>query len=155
MGGYRTFDTISPRTQYLITERLGLTLGCYDPISCLGKVIVDAEGNRIAYVTFMEVMLEEIQEAGVRFFFGHAMTSMARDGENYNVYMANLPFPVAAQRVILTMPQYPLQMVRATAPLVCHLMSRAKPLLCPATPLTSLPFLPASPRSCATRPPSA
>lgn len=116
MGGYRTFDTISPRTQYLITERLGLTLGCYDPVSCLGKVIVDADGNRIGFVTFVEAMLSEIQEAGVRFFFGHAMSSMARNGENYNVYLAGLPFPVAAQRVILTMPQYPLQMVRSPLP---------------------------------------
>ena len=113
VGGYRTFDTISPRTQYLITERLGLTLGCYDPVSCLGKVIVDAQGNRIGYVTFLEAMLETITEAGVRVFLNHPMESMERVGSTSYVRLSNLPFPVMANRVVLTMPQYPLQEVRA------------------------------------------
>eukprot|EP00967_Tisochrysis_lutea_P094058 scaffold136514_cov26-Tisochrysis_lutea.AAC.3 len=112
MGGYRTFDTISPRTQFLITERLGLSLGCYDPISCLGKVIVDGEGNRIGFVTFLEKMLEEITELGVRYFPGHAVTSLERAGEDYLVNVAALPFPIAASRVILAVPQYPLQQPR-------------------------------------------
>ena len=64
-GGYRTFDTISPRTQYLITNRLNLSLGCYDPISCLGKVIVNGAGHRIGYATFVEAMHDIVVAQGV------------------------------------------------------------------------------------------
>lgn len=113
VGGYRTFDTISPRTQYLITERLGLSLGCYDPISCLGKVIVDAQGSRIGYATFLEAMLADIKTAGVRVFLNHPMKAMDHANSISRVHLSNLPFPVVANRVVLTLPQYPLQKVRA------------------------------------------
>ena len=88
-GGYRTFDSISPRTQYLIESRLNLTLACYDPAACLGKVIVGADGERIGYVAFLEVMLERLEAAGVRVFLNHPLTSMEQSGSAISLKFAN------------------------------------------------------------------
>jgi len=117
-GGYRTFDTISPRSQYLIVNRLNLTLGCYDPISCLGKVVVDSEGKRIGFATFLEKMVDQLLQAGVRIFNEHALHSIEPlpylDNQKLLTFANNVL--VVADRVILTMPQYPLTQVLNQSP---------------------------------------
>jgi len=122
-GGYRTFDTISPRTQYLITDRLNLTLDCYDPVSCLGKVVVNAEGHRIGYETFVDRIHELVVAAGVRVMLERPLTRIEKLGTSASP-STRLTFSTAdggtvsttSNRVVLTLPQYPLQQVVRNSP---------------------------------------
>jgi len=82
-----------------------------DPITCRGKVIVDSDGNRIGYVKFLEVMLEQLVAAGVRVTTGQPVTSI----ESGVVSFATRP-PIAAELVILAVPQYPLLEILRASP---------------------------------------
>ena len=122
-GGYRTFDTISPRTQYLIVNRTGLTLGCYDPISCLGKVIVNSQGHRIGYGTFVERLYDIVTARGVRVMLERPLIKLEKLGTSA-APRTRLTFTkpegglvtTISSRVVITIPQYPLLEVLRNSP---------------------------------------
>lgn len=110
-GGYRTWPEYTPTTHALIKDYLGLNVGCYEDESlldgpCERYNIVDDDGNKIGFASFVEEMMQRLVDGGACFFPRHELKSISHlpDGTNTlsfsnGVIASNVP------QVILNIPQ--------------------------------------------------
>lgn len=70
----------TPTTHALITEYLGIPMGCYDPTEepCTRYNIVDANGKKAGFATFVEAMMQKLVDGGACFYPYHELDSISQ-----------------------------------------------------------------------------
>ena len=139
IGGYRTWPEFTPTAHALITEYLGIPMGCYDDSDpCQVYNVVDANGTKAGFTTFVEEMMQRLSDQGTCFYPFHELRSFERvvnldeadtetskqagSGANNNtlasavtkLHFANGVNATATMATILNVPQHPLLQVRQT-----------------------------------------
>lgn len=115
-GGYRTWPKFTPTAHALITEYLGIPMGCYDDSDpCHVYNIVGEDGKKAGFTQFVEEMMQRLSDGGACFFPYHELKSLERldapgDGDlnPTKLYFANGVVAMANVATILNMPQRPL-----------------------------------------------
>eukprot|EP00934_Nitzschia_sp_Nitz4_P000981 Nitzschia sp. Nitz4//scaffold21_size171442//131466//134153//NITZ4_002183-RA/size171442-augustus-gene-0.190-mRNA-1//1//CDS//3329542477//981//frame0 len=125
-GGYRTYPQFTPTLHALITEYLDITMDCYDDSEpCEVYNIVDEEGKKAGFATFVEEMMQRLVDAGACFYPYHELTSFSQReatseeipaspvSNSYNNKVTTLNFAngvvaTATSTTILNLPQRPL-----------------------------------------------
>jgi hypothetical protein len=131
-GGYRTWPEFTPTAHALITDYLGIPMGCYDDSDpCQVYNIVDANGTKAGFATFVEEMMQRLTDRGACFYPFHELRSLERVVSNLDVeaspnkqlsganttavtrlHFANGVTVTATTATILNIPQLPLLRVR-------------------------------------------
>lgn len=104
----------------LITEYLGIPVGCYDDVEpCEVYNIVDGNGKKAGFATFVEEMMTRLVDRGACFYPFHQLQSFVKvddpngDGEVTELRFSNGVTATANFTTILNLPQHPLlQIVR-------------------------------------------
>lgn len=79
LGAYRYIDGQHTLTQGIIENLLKLPYNLYDPISQTFRVIKDpATGNNAGYVAFVEGLLKNAVQAGLKLFFNYGTSARTR-----------------------------------------------------------------------------
>ncbi|KAL3916804.1 MAG: hypothetical protein SGILL_005013, partial [Bacillariaceae sp.] len=79
LGGYRTWPEFTPTAHALITEYLGVPMDCYDDTEpCQVYNIVDTEGKKSGFATFVEVMMKRLTDAGACFYPYHELVKIEK-----------------------------------------------------------------------------
>ena len=95
----------------LITEKLGLNVSCYQKVEpCLQYNIVDRNGTKLGFTTFVEKMMEIVVDKGARYFPRHSLSSFHTNVTGviaHTLYFSN-GIVATASDVILNVPQQPL-----------------------------------------------
>ena len=125
-GGYRTWPEFTPTAHALITEYLGIPMGCYDDSDpCHVYNIVDEDGTKAGFTLFVEEMMQRLSDKGTCFYPFHELKSLkrltnfdlldgsvSRTGANTTtvseLYFANGVTATATLGTILNVPQRPL-----------------------------------------------
>lgn len=115
-GGYRTWPQFTPTSHALITEYLGIPMGCYDDSEpCEVYNIVDEEGTKAGFTLFVETMMQRLSDKGTCFYPYHELASLENMdapenaiGSSTKLYFANGVTATANMAVILNVPQRPL-----------------------------------------------
>jgi hypothetical protein len=118
-GGYRTWPEFTPTSHALITEYLGIPMGCYDDsVPCQVYNIVDENGVKAGFATFVEEMMRRLVDGGACWYPYHELTSFEKvdDASNPNGAITKLGFAngvtaTATFSTILNLPQRPLMSV--------------------------------------------
>jgi hypothetical protein len=100
----------------LITEYLGIPMGCYDDsVPCIVYNIVDENGVKAGFATFVEEMMRRLVDGGACWYPYHELTSFKKvdDATNPNGSVTELSFAngvtaTATFTTVLNMPQRPL-----------------------------------------------
>ncbi|CAB9499075.1 Flavin containing amine oxidoreductase [Seminavis robusta] len=78
-GGYRTWPEFTPTAHALITEYLGIPMGCYDDSDpCQVYNIVDENGTKAGFTLFVEEMMQRLSDGGACFYPFHELKSIDR-----------------------------------------------------------------------------
>jgi hypothetical protein len=78
-GGYRTWPEYTPTAHALITEYLGIPMGCYDDsVPCQVYNIVDENGTKAGFTTFVEEMMQRLTDRGACFYPFHELRKLER-----------------------------------------------------------------------------
>jgi len=123
-GGYRTWPEFTPTAHALITEYLGIPMGCYDDSDpCQVYNIVDENGAKAGFTLFVEEMMQRLVDAGACWYPFHELSSLERVGTNFDdllgsevtrrapvtkLHFANGVNATATMATILNVPQRPL-----------------------------------------------
>lgn len=110
-GGYRTWPEFTPTLHALITEYLGIPMGCYDDsVPCQVFNIVDQQGTKAGFALFVEEMMQRLSDGGACFFPYHELSSFAKISDNQatELYFSNGVVATASRATILNLPQRPL-----------------------------------------------
>lgn len=131
-GGYRTYVSpaqissttsnpfilnrwpeFTPTLHALITEYLDIPMDCYDDSDpCQVYNIVNAEGKKDGFATFVEKMMQILVDAGACWYPFHELTSLAKiDAQTTELYFANgvtATVKGGPAATILNLPQRPL-----------------------------------------------
>jgi hypothetical protein len=140
-GGYRTWPEFTPTLHALITEYLNIPMDCYDPseVPCQKFNIVDENGNKAGFATFVEEMMRRLTDAGACFYPFHEVRSLAKieapsdtatarnaDGTATELHFTNGATAVATFTTILGVPQRPLLNILRNSNFANSIMTAAK-----------------------------
>lgn len=110
-GGYRTWPEYTPTTHSLIKDYLGLNVGCYEDESLLDGPcerfnIVDDDGNKIGFASFVEEMMQKLVDGGACFFPRHELKSISHQPDGTNTLsFSNGATASNVPQLILNVPQ--------------------------------------------------
>jgi hypothetical protein len=79
LGGYRTWPEFTPTAHALITEYLGIPMDCYDDSEpCQVYNIVDSDGKKSGFTTFVEEMMKRLTDGGACFYPYHELVKIEK-----------------------------------------------------------------------------
>ena len=114
-GGYRTWPEFTPTAHALITEYLGIPMGCYDDSDpCQVYNIVGDDGKKAGFTKFVEEMMQRLSDAGACFFPYHELKSLEKvdmpdsDMQATKLHFGNGVVATATMGTVLNVPQRPL-----------------------------------------------
>ncbi|KAL3942296.1 MAG: hypothetical protein SGARI_000313, partial [Bacillariaceae sp.] len=79
LGGYRTWPEFTPTAHALITDYLGIPMDCYDDSEpCQVYNIVDIDGKKSGFATFVEAMMKRLTDGGACFYPYHELVKLEK-----------------------------------------------------------------------------
>ncbi|KAG2450979.1 hypothetical protein HYH02_004251 [Chlamydomonas schloesseri] len=117
LGAYRYIDGRHTLVQGLVENLLRLNYTLYDPASPTFRKIVDAAGDDLGFVTFVEKLASMSVGLGAQLYYGSTVTKVDRfpgSPQQYVVYVTGADGKVSkvtAKHVIFNTPQRPLMRI--------------------------------------------